>query len=108
MMALRLLAQDTGVPLKDAVKVEPGKCIESGPLVERIKTWLKRDSIDPRIRVEVRASKTANDVHFTIRRNEQIVGEKDMRAEMACAEFQSAVALAIASALDAIILETER
>lgn len=108
LLALRGLAQDAGTPIEQAVKVAPGKCIEAAPLAQRIKTWLKRDSIDPRIRVEVKASKTANDVHFTIRRGEQIVGEKDMRAEMACPEFQSAVALAIASALDAIILETER
>ncbi len=108
MLALRGVAQDGTVPLADAVKVEPGKCIEAAPLVLRIGTWLKRPTIDVRLRVEVRASQTANDVHFTILRDDKIVGEKDMRAEMTCAEFQSAVALAIASALDAIILQVER
>jgi hypothetical protein len=107
LLALRVLA-DEGVPLADAVKVESGKCIEGSLLVSRIEMWLKRTTIDRRLRVEVRASKTANDIHFTIFRDEKIVGEKDMRAEMSCAEFQSAVALAIASALDAIILQVER
>lgn len=107
LLAFRGLA-DEGVPLAEAVKVEPGKCIEGSLLVSRIEMWLKRTTIDRRLRVEVKASKTANDIHFTIFRDEKVVGEKSMRAEMSCAEFQSAVALAIASALDAIILEVER
>lgn len=107
LLAFRGLAED-GVPLADAVKVEPGKCIEQSLLVSRIEMWLKRTTIDRRLRVEVKSSKTVNDIHFVIYRDEKIVGEKTMKAEMSCAEFQSAVALAIASALDAIILAVER
>lgn len=88
----------------DALRVEAGACVEPASLAARVSMWLRGGQVDPRVRVDVTAAPDHKEVRFVVRRGEAIVGKRTMRAdELTCSEFEAAVALAIASSLEAVV-----
>jgi hypothetical protein len=90
--------------LQQAVTVEPGAtCLEAGKLVGRVARWLRRDTIDERIFVQVRGDVTRKDrVSFVIDRGGGDRAERTIEdAPEDCDQLHSALALSIALAIDA-------
>jgi hypothetical protein len=109
-LACGLLGRARGAPpqvaLGDAVRVSPGLCLSADVLVPEIARWLRADAIDARLRVEVDAQADDAEVRFVLLRDGEIVGEKRMAVgRMPCAERTRAVGLAVASAVEAAVLD---
>jgi hypothetical protein len=79
-------------------------------LIRRIARWLQRDEVDARIQVDVRGS--ADDpasVAFVIRVGDSHRAERAIHdAPADCDQFHSALALSIALAIDAALMDAER
>jgi hypothetical protein len=98
------------VPLHERISVEAGAtCLDRRRLIRRVARWLERDRIDARIDVRVRGDEEqAYGVTFTVHRSTD-----DTRAAVRtihdaphdCDQFHSALALSIALAIDATLLE---
>lgn len=106
-------------PLDAAISLDPGAtCLERERLVRRIARWMQRDAIDARIRVHVRGGDAPDEVAFRI----ELVGapveddedaheRAERRIEDApadCGQLHSALALSIALAIDATLLDDDR
>jgi hypothetical protein len=92
-------------PLEQALFVQPGAtCLEPAKLVRRVARWLRRDTVDARIRVDVRGDPQAKErVSFVIdragERAERTIGD----APLDCDQLHAALALSIALAIDATV-----
>jgi hypothetical protein len=94
-------------PLREAVRVEAGaSCLEAEILVDQLRTWLHRETIDDRISVEVGGDPARPDVAwFVLRRPGQPATERRFDpAPIRCPDLHAALALAIALAIDASVL----
>ncbi len=99
--------EDTAV--SDALVLEPGAtCLEHDRLTEQVVTWLERDELDPRLTVVVEGNSTVVDsLRFTLRDRGEVIAERVFHeGPSRCEDFHSVVALAIALALDATVLES--
>jgi hypothetical protein len=96
-------------PLAEAVELEPGEtCLERDVLTRRVARWLERDTVDERIRIEVRGG-AMNSVKFTIHVGEGHKAERAIHdASLDCDQLHSALALSIALAIDAALMDAER
>jgi hypothetical protein len=91
-------------PISQALVVGPSACLEAGALSQQIAIWLTRSEIDRRLTVEV--TDAADGVHFVVRRDGQVVGRRRLDVERAaCQQIHAAVALGVAIALDATVLD---
>lgn len=98
-------------PLAEAIEVEAGAtCLEREKLVGRVARWLERDAVDARIAVEVRGSASdPSAVKFVIHVGEGGRAERRIDdAPLDCDQLHSALALSIALAIDAALMDAER
>jgi hypothetical protein len=97
-------AQEANVaPLSDRVEVAESRCLDKAMLVRHVKMWLKRDTIDARLRV--RAEDLPDGVRFVLSRDGAPVGERTLDVVgVPCQEIHAALGLGIAAAIDKTIL----
>jgi hypothetical protein len=92
-------------PLTEAIEVSEGACVTHGELVASVETWLGRGAIDRRIRIIVQEAEPGRP-SFVVLREDQPAAERRFRpSRIACPDLRAAVALAIALAIDATILQ---
>lgn len=97
-------AQEEGRPLSEAVQLHGGRCLEAPSFHAAVGAWLGRSRIDRRVTVEV--DELADGVEVRVRRDGGLVGERRMElGGRPCDEVRAAVALGVASALDATLLD---
>lgn len=96
-------AQDR--PIEDAVSIaRAGACLEAAPLAEHLRAWLRRDRVDARLAVVV--EETEHGAALVILRDGAPSAARRFDAlPTACADRRAAVALAIALAIDAAVLD---
>ncbi len=93
------------VPLAEAVEVLEGACISRAELLGGVEAWLNRKDVDRRIRIVVE-ERQAMQPRFVVRREGKPPTERRFSGGgIDCAELRAAVALAIALAIDATILQ---
>lgn len=94
-------------PLSDAISVQPGHtCLNEARLEARVARWLERDDVDARIRVEVFGGEGPRDVRFVVRRlGEEPAQRKLQSVPEPCDQLHAAVALSVALAIDAALLD---
>jgi hypothetical protein len=100
---------DERVAVADAVSLEPGAtCLDHGRLVEQVVTWLERDELDPRLTVVVVGHTTeTRTLRFTLHDRGRPIAERSFApGPSSCDDLHSVVALAIALAVDATVLES--
>lgn len=106
--ASRVAAQETeddskSHPLAEAVRAPGEGCLAQQTLAPAIELWLGRARIDRRIRIQV--EETEAGARFTLFRDDEAAAERRFeKDELPCADVRAAVALAIALAIDATIL----
>lgn len=96
--------------LEDAIDLKPGaSCLELERLVAAVKPYLSGDSIDSRIRIEVRGDPVrASVISFKLRRNQNEYATRRFDdAPRDCAQLHALIGLTLAFAIDATWL-TER
>jgi hypothetical protein len=98
-------AQDEGTrPVLDALTVGPSACLQAPALAEQIVMWLRRPTLDRRLSVQV--VDAPDGVHFVVERDGEVVGKRRLDVERAaCQQIHAAVALGVAVALDATVLD---
>jgi hypothetical protein len=97
------------VAVADALSLEPGAtCLEHGRLVEQVVTWLGRDELDPRLTVVVEGDPLeVRTLRFTLHDRGTPLAERTFApGPSSCDDLHSVVALAIALAVDATVLES--
>ncbi|MCH9680272.1 MAG: hypothetical protein K0V04_02470 [Deltaproteobacteria bacterium] len=97
------------VAISDALALEVGAtCLEHDRLSEQVVTWLGRDDLDPRLTVVVEGDdREARTLRFTLRDRGTVIAERDFpQGPSRCDDLHSVVALAIALAIDATVLES--
>jgi len=97
------------VAVSDALSVDPGAtCLEHDRLTEQVVTWLGRDEVDPRLTVVVEGDLDADHtLVFTLHDRGEVIAERVFSpGPSRCDDLHSVVALAIALALDATVLES--
>jgi hypothetical protein len=99
-------ARADSVPVLEALTVEGSVCIGRDDLARELAERLGRDRVDNDIRVVVRGS--PNGASFSILRNGQSLGERRLEAGTNCAKLRSALAVAIAVAMDAAVNEEKK
>jgi hypothetical protein len=93
----------------DALSLDPGAtCLEHDRLVEQVVTWLERDELDPRLTVVVEGDAIeTRTLRFTLQDRGQPIAERTFApGPSSCDDLHSVVALAIALAVDATVLES--
>ncbi|WP_044250629.1 hypothetical protein, partial [Chondromyces apiculatus] len=109
--ALLLLASSASIahaaeglrPIEEAITLGAHRCLEGGKLAEHVGMWLKTRDLDTRLAIEV--AETPEGVRFVVRREGTVLGERTLAVrDVACPEIHAAVALGIASAIDATLL----
>jgi hypothetical protein len=98
-------------PLAQAIELDAGAtCLEHERLVGRVGRWLERDQVDARIGVRVLGSgREDNAVAFAITLDGQHRAERKIsEAPRDCDQLHSALALSIALAIDATLLDAQR
>jgi hypothetical protein len=98
-------AQDEGArPVIEALTVSPSACLQAPALADQITMWLRRPTLDRRLAVQV--VDAPDGVHFVIERDGEVVGKRSLDVERAaCQQIHAAVALGVAVALDATVLD---
>lgn len=98
-------AQEEGTrPVVDALSVGPSACLQAPALAEQIVMWLRRPTLDRRLAVSV--VDAPDGVSFVIERDGEVVGKRRLDVERAaCQQIHAAVALGVAVALDATVLD---
>ena len=94
-------------PLRDAIRIEgDSTCLDAEALAGAVARWLKRDEIDARVAVAVAAQEQpARALSFTLSRDGQVIAVRVFDPPpAACRDLRSAAALAIALAIEAMIL----
>lgn len=97
------------VAVADALSLDPGAtCLEHDRLVEQVVTWLERDELDPRLTVVVVGDPTeVRTLRFTLQDRGTPIAERAFApGPSSCDDLHSVVALAIALAVDATVLES--
>jgi hypothetical protein len=97
------------VALADALYVDPGAtCLEHDRLTEQVVTWLERDALDPRLTVVVEGDPIeVRTLRFTLHDRGQPIAERSFApGPSSCDDLHAVVALAIALAVDATVLES--
>lgn len=105
-------ASDTAeaIPLQHvsaAIHVQPGQtCLDEARLQRRVARWLERDTVDARIWVDVFGGEGPRDVRFVVRRlGEEPAHRKLQSVPEPCDQLHAAVALSVALAIDATLLD---
>lgn len=97
------------VAVADALHVDPGAtCLEHDRLTEQVVGWLERDELDPRLTIVVEGDPIeVRTLHFTLHDRGQEIARRDFApGPSRCEDLHSVVALAIALAVDATVLES--
>lgn len=100
---------DGRIAVADALSLDPGAtCLDHGRLVEQVVTWLERDALDPRLTIVVEGDAVeARTLRFTLQDRGQPISERTFApGPKGCDDLHSVVALAIALAVDATVLES--
>lgn len=100
---------ETTVAVADALSLEPGAtCLEHDRLSEQVVTWLERDELDPRLTVVVEGDPIeVRSLRFTLRDRGEVIAERAFApGPSSCDDLHAVVALAIALAVDATVLES--
>jgi hypothetical protein len=93
----------------DALSLDPGAtCLEHDRLVEQVVTWLERDELDPRLTIVVEGDAIeTRTLRFTLQDRGEPISERSFApGPSSCDDLHSVVALAIALAVDATVLES--
>ena len=102
-------AQSLARPVRDAIAVRGATtCLAIESLASQVATWLGRDDVDTRIVVEVDASDLPRpSAQFVLRRDGEVIAERGFSGRMrTCIEWRATLALAIALAIDATVLDS--
>lgn len=93
--------------LSQALRVRSGPtCLDEARLETSVERWLERTQIDARIHVLVYGGPGEHDVRFTVHRDDGTPAERVLRdAPQDCGSLHNAVALSIALAIDATLLD---
>ncbi len=97
------------VVVSEALSLDPGAtCLEHDRLSEQVVTWLGRDDVDPRLTVVVQGDeREVRTLRFTLHDRGTLIAERDFApGPSRCDDLHSVVALAIALALDATVLDS--
>lgn len=97
------------VAVADALSLDPGAtCLEHERLTEQVVTWLERDALDPRLTVVVEGDPIeVRTLRFTLQDRGRPIAERTFApGPSSCDDLHSVVALAIALAVDATVLES--
>lgn len=97
------------VAVSDALGLDAGAtCLEHDRLSEQIVSWLERDELDPRLTVVVEGHATeVRTLRFTLRDRGRVIAERAFApGPSSCDDLHAVVALAIALAVDATVLES--
>lgn len=95
--------------VSDILSLDPGAtCLEHDRLTEQVVSWLEHDEIDPRLSVVVEGNPTeVHTLRFTLWAHGEVIAERIFApGPSRCQDLHSVVALAIALALDATVLES--
>lgn len=98
-----------GVAVADALDLDPGAtCLEHDRLVEQVVTWLERDELDARLTVVVVGDPTeVRTLRFTLQDRGKPIAERTFApGPSSCDDLHAVVALALALAVDATVLES--
>lgn len=102
-------AQETSAQtwaLSEAIEVTEGDCVTRAELLACVENWLGRREIDRRIRIVVQESEPGRP-RFVVMRGGKPAAERRFKPnQIACADLRAALALAIALAIDATILQS--
>jgi hypothetical protein len=95
-------------PVSEALRVEPNPCFDAASLAPVLARWLRRDTLDSRIEVEIAGQPgSPPGLRLRVRRDGQIAGERLFPGIAApCEPIREAVGLVAAIALDATVLES--
>lgn len=94
--------------LRDAVRVEGGRCLSVAGLVKAIAAWRGTDAVMEGLTVSVTEA-TATRARFVVRQGDTVLGEREIDAAHAsCHELGDALALLVAVALDAAEASVKR
>lgn len=92
-------------PLREAVTVHEGACLARESLIASVEGWLGRAEVDAALAIEVEELADGRP-RFVVSRAGRPAAERTFRAGVVpCADLRAAVALAIALAIDAAVLE---
>ncbi|HEX9297341.1 MAG TPA: hypothetical protein VF881_15975 [Polyangiaceae bacterium] len=92
-------------PIAEALEVMAGSCLDRESLAQQLRAWLRRDDIDNRISIVVRNG--ATDRSFSVLRDGRPVVERVLpRVEVECEQLRAAVGLAIAIAIETMVVKT--
>ncbi len=97
-------------PLAEVVQVHPGAtCLAADRLISRVARWRERESVDARIQVSVEGdAKVPTRVSFVVKEASGAHAERSLEdAPTDCDQLHAAVALSIALAIDATLLEAD-
>jgi hypothetical protein len=106
------LAQEparTERPIAEALELEPSACFDRDSLGRELTRWLHSGMLDARLSIRVRRGQHSNAEaeSFVVLREGTIVVERDLpRRNAPCEELRSAVALAIAIAVETTLFES--
>lgn len=94
-------------PVADVISLSPGStCLDEARLEARVGRWLERDTVDRRVRVHVVGGASPTDVRFVLYRAGGEPAERVLESPPEdCENLTAALALSIALAIDAAILE---
>ena len=97
-------ATSEGRALSDAIEVSDGPCIEQERLAALTASWLGYERIDVRLQIAVEL-RGEDAIAFELRNEGALKVERELPAPKNCADRHAALALAIAMAIDASVLD---
>jgi hypothetical protein len=99
-------AQPEPRPLSEAIEVSEGSCIARAELLASVEVWLGRSAIDPSIRIQVEEAEPGKPRFVVLREGRPAAERRFKGGSIPCPDLRAAVALAIALAIDATILQS--
>lgn len=93
-------------PLPEAFTVEASACLDAVTLAPAVEKWLGRSAIDRRIAISV--GRRGDAVVYGLYKDGSLVGERTVTSlPSGCKEFETALALSLAVAIEATFFNTE-
>ena len=92
-------------PLGDALEVGENRCMTKAELAANVQVWLGRPGVDRRIQIAVEQI-DEDSLRFVVSRDGKPSAERRFRtSDVTCPDLRAAVALAIALAIDATVMQ---
>ena len=105
LVAAPVWAEPAPRPLSEAIEVSESACLKRAELISSVETWLGRSAIDPSIRIQVDETEPGHPRFVVLREGRPATERRFRGGNIACPDLRAAVALAMALAIDATILQ---